>query len=96
MGGVLVCDYLVLRRGVLSVRDLYRVDGRYAYRRGVNGRAMIALLAGILVALAGTLTPALSFLFSGAWFSAALVAAGVYYMLMRRATRDPPAAEETE
>jgi hypothetical protein len=40
VAGVIVCDYLVIRRGRLDVPDLYAVDGRYAYTGGVTaGRA---------------------------------------------------------
>jgi NCS1 family nucleobase:cation symporter-1 len=84
VGGVIVCDYLVVRRGLLQVRDLYAPDGAYLYTRGVNGRALIALAAGILVALAGTFTPTLRFLFDGAWFSAAIVSFALYWMLTKR------------
>jgi nucleobase:cation symporter-1, NCS1 family len=83
VGGVLVCDYLVMRRGVLHVEELYSPDGRYAYGTGVNRAAMIALAAGILVALAGLASPGLRFLFDGAWFSAAIVSGVVYVALMR-------------
>src|SRR6266516_233171 len=82
-GGVIVCDYVVIRRGALSLRDLYTDGGAYAYTNGVNRRAMAALAAGILVALAGTLHPGLRFLFDGAWFSAGGVAFGLYWVLMR-------------
>lgn len=85
VGGVLMCDYLVLRRGRLSVPDLYREQGIYSYRHGVNRRALVALVAGVLVALTGTLHPALAFLFRGAWFTAAIVAFTLYYLLMRAA-----------
>lgn len=95
VGGILVCDYLVLRRGRLVVDDLYRMDGRYAYAGGVNPRALVALGAGVVTALAGLLDPALSFLFEGAWFSAALVAALVYFVLMGPARRAGPPAVET-
>ncbi len=88
VGGVIVCDYAVVRRGVLNLRDLYRAEGRYGYRGGVNPAAMVALVAGILVALAGTLHPALSFLFNGSWFSAGLTSFVLYYLLMRR-VEDP-------
>ena len=83
VGGVIICDYVVIRRGELSLRDLYVADGAYAYVRGVNRRAVAALAAGILVALAGTLHQRLGFLFDGAWFSATIVSFGVYWMLMR-------------
>jgi len=85
VGGVLVCDYLVVRRGRLSLDDLYAEGGAYWYAGGINGRAMGALGAGILVALAGLLHPSLRFLFSGAWFSAAIVAFVLYALLMRSA-----------
>jgi NCS1 family nucleobase:cation symporter-1 len=84
VAGVLLTDYLLIRRGELVVADLYSPDGRYAYRDGVNPAAMIALAAGILVALAGLAAPALRPLFDGAWFSAAIVSAVVYRALMRR------------
>jgi NCS1 family nucleobase:cation symporter-1 len=84
VGGVIVCDYLVVRRGLLQVRDLYAPEGAYLYTRGVNGRALIALAAGILVALAGMFTPTLRFLFDGAWFSAAIVSFALYWMLTKQ------------
>jgi len=85
VGGVLVCDYLVVRRGALSLPDLYAEGGAYWYDGGINRRAMAAMAAGVLAALAGLLHPSLRFLFSGAWFSAAIVAFVLYAVLMRPA-----------
>jgi NCS1 family nucleobase:cation symporter-1 len=85
VGGVIVCDYLVVRARRLRVRELYLENGAYQYRGGVNYRAVAAVAAGIAVALAGTLHPRLAFLFRGAWFSAALVAFILYAYLMRPA-----------
>jgi len=97
VGGVVVCDYVVIRRGVLRLPDLYAPDGAYAYRRGINPRALAALAAGVLVALVGTLDPRLRFLFDGAWFSGAIVSFGLYWMLMRRQSSiwRPPEAFRT-
>jgi NCS1 family nucleobase:cation symporter-1 len=83
VGGVTMCDYVVVRRGVLVVEDLYAPAGRYTYRNGVNRAAMAALAAGIATALVGAVEPRLRFLFDGAWFSAALVSFVVYSFLMR-------------
>ncbi|MCH7563786.1 MAG: NCS1 family nucleobase:cation symporter-1 [Gemmatimonadetes bacterium] len=83
VAGVLVCDYVVIRRGVLRLRDLYTEGGAYTYQRGVNRHAVVATLTGIAVALVGTLHPSLAFLFNGAWFSAAIVAFLVYFLFMR-------------
>ncbi len=82
--GVLVCDYLIIRRGQLNLSDLYRENGEYTYTGGFNRAALIALFAGIGVALVGKLHPNLAFLFNGAWFSAAMVSFAIYYFLMRR------------
>ncbi|MGD9903674.1 MAG: NCS1 family nucleobase:cation symporter-1 [Vicinamibacterales bacterium] len=82
--GVLLADYVLVRRGVLAVDELYDPRGRYAYRNGVNPAAMVALAAGVATALIGLVVPGLRLLFDGAWFSAAIVAAVVYRALMRR------------
>ena len=84
VGGVVVCDYLVIRRTSLDLRGLYTVDGPYWYGGGINRNALVATGAGIAVALLGTLDERLAFLFSGAWFSAAIVAFLVYLGLARR------------
>ena len=83
VGGVIVCDYLVVRRGQLQVADLYSDRGAYAYDLGLNRHGVIALGAGVVVALLGLVHPSLRFLFNGAWFSAAIVAFVLYAMLMR-------------
>jgi NCS1 family nucleobase:cation symporter-1 len=83
VGGVLVCDYIVVRRGTLLLPDLYAEGGAYRYTGGVNRAAVIAVVAGILTALAGLFVPRLAFLFSGAWFSAAIVSFALYWILMR-------------
>ena len=83
VGGVIVCDYVFIRRGYLKLADLYREHGAYTYRAGVNRAAVVATGFGVLVALAGRL-PGLTFLFSGAWFSAAIASSLLYYALMRK------------
>src|SRR3569832_1415485 len=37
IGGILICDYYVLRGALLDVRELYEKGGRYWYAVGVNG-----------------------------------------------------------
>ena len=91
VGGVILCDYLIVRRTRLDVDALYSEGSEYAYGgSGVNAAAVWAAAAGIGVAVLGLAVPSLSFLFEGAWFSATLVAGGVYWLLMR--TRPVPVA----
>jgi nucleobase:cation symporter-1, NCS1 family len=83
IGGVMICDYLVIRRTQLDLEGLYDTGGVYRYADGANRRAMIALAAGVAVALIGKLHPSLGFLFTGAWFSATAVSFLTYLALMR-------------
>ncbi len=88
VGGVILCDYLLVRRTRLDVDALYTEDSEYAYGgSGVNPAAVWASLAGIAVALLGLVVPGLAFLFEGAWFSATIVSAGLYWLLMRNHSR---------
>ncbi len=87
VGGVMICDYVLLRRTQLSVRDLYDPNGEYAYGNGINTAALAAMSLGIAVALVGRLVPALHVLFEGAWFSAATVSFVAYALLMRLGPR---------
>lgn len=90
VGGVILCDYLLVRRTRLDVDALYTEGSEYSYgRSGINPAAAWATLAGIGVAVVGLIIPALGFLFEGAWFSATIVSVTVYWLLMR--TRLPRA-----
>jgi NCS1 family nucleobase:cation symporter-1 len=85
IAGIMICDYHVLRGRRLAIADLYRRGGRYEYRGGFNFRALVALAAGIGVALAGLLVPAVRFLYDYAWFVGFVVAGAIYFALMRGA-----------
>jgi NCS1 family nucleobase:cation symporter-1 len=83
VGGVIVCDYVFVRRFRLNVDALYTEGSQYAYGAGFNRSALLATLAGIAVALLGLASPSLRFLFDGAWFSATAAAGLIYWWLMR-------------
>jgi NCS1 family nucleobase:cation symporter-1 len=85
IAGVMIADYFLVRHSQLKVDDLYRRDGIYAYNNGVNGRAVIALVVGIAVALLGLIVPSLRLLYDYAWFVGFGVSAAVYVLLMQRA-----------
>lgn len=83
VGGVMICDYLVIRRMQLDVVALYAPTGIYSYDNGINRKAMVALALGIFAALIGLWVPALYVLFQGSWFSAAGVSFVAYWLFMR-------------
>ncbi|QEG35077.1 NCS1 family nucleobase:cation symporter-1 [Bythopirellula goksoeyrii] len=55
VGGVLLADYLVLRKTQLDLDGLYRREGPYWYRRGFNPMAIIAMVLGIAPCVPGFL-----------------------------------------
>ena len=86
IAGIMISDYFVVRRGHLSLPDLYRRNGLYEYFHGCNPKSLIALAAGIFIALMGLLFPSVSWLYDYAWFVGFLVSAILYMLLMYNAT----------
>jgi nucleobase:cation symporter-1, NCS1 family len=89
VAGIMVADYFLIRGTRLDTISLYRRGGPYEYTRGINPRAIAALVAGVVVALIGLAVPALRFLYDDyAWFVGFFVAAASYYLLMLRYKAD--------
>jgi len=83
VAGILIVDYWVVRKQTLNVRDLYIEGGEY---RLIHWPAMIALAAGIGLALIGLVVPSLRVLYDYAWFVGFGVSSVVYVLLARRPT----------
>lgn len=79
IAGIMITDYFLVRRTRLDVASLYTRNGAYEYRNGFNSRALIALVAGIAVALCGLIFPGLRFLYDYAWFVGFAVSSFVYF-----------------
>jgi NCS1 family nucleobase:cation symporter-1 len=82
IAGIMICDYYVVRKRQIIVQDLYRQSGVYEYRNGFNPVAVLALAAGIAVALVGLVIPPLHWLYDYAWFVGFFVAGGLYSVMM--------------
>lgn len=92
--GIMLSDYYLIRKKRLDVTALYQGSGEYWYHAGVNLRAVVALLLGVLVNLPGFLVqvqliPAadipqwLRACYDYAWFIGLLVSTIAYLILMR-------------
>jgi NCS1 family nucleobase:cation symporter-1 len=108
VAGVLIADYWLIRRTDLRLAELYRPSGRYWYAGGWNWRAVVALLAGAVLAVggawsapgggpfpAGGLIPALKPLYNYSWvvgFAASLI---LYWGLSLVSLRREPARSAT-
>ena len=97
LGGILICDYWIIRRQRLSLKGLFDANGDYSYTNGVNWRAIAALVAAILPLLPGALRYALADpqiiaqspnvfdkIYTYAWFVTFAISFVVYWVLMKR------------
>ncbi|GAB7365688.1 hypothetical protein MBLNU230_g7028t1 [Neophaeotheca triangularis] len=55
IAGVVVCDYYIVRKGYLQIRDLYSAlhDSPYYYTFGLHWRAFAAYIAGVMINIVG-------------------------------------------
>jgi NCS1 family nucleobase:cation symporter-1 len=81
VAGILICDYFVRRKRILNTEDLYRRGGVYEFSRGVNWRAILALVAGCLVAFVGLVYAPVRALYDYAWFVGFGVSFAAYWLL---------------
>ncbi len=99
IGGILICDYFVIRHTMLHPIELYLREGRYFYRNGFNPAAVVALVLGVAPNVPGflgtikvinpaTVGPFLMHLYNYAWFVGFIISFVAYWVLMALA-RDP-------
>jgi NCS1 family nucleobase:cation symporter-1 len=84
IAGVMIADYFIIRKREMNLKDLYLRNGEYEYSRGFNPKAIVALLAGVVVALIGLFVEPLRFLYDYAWFVGFGVAFVTYMLMMKK------------
>lgn len=97
IGGIMICDYWLLRKQNLQLADLFKTDGIYLYSDGFNRRAITALFLAILPVIPGFLRAATTAggkpenpnffdtLYTYAWFVTFAIGFGLYLILMKTA-----------
>jgi NCS1 family nucleobase:cation symporter-1 len=58
VGGIVIADYFLVRKTNIDLEALYRRDGVYSYRGGINPVAVVALVLGVLPNVPGFLKEA--------------------------------------
>ncbi len=93
IGGILICDYFLIRGRRLDVAELFKPDGIYSYGSGFNWRAIVALVVAIAPVVPGFLRAATTpggqvsdpnifdTLYIYAWFVTFGIAFVLYYLL---------------
>ena len=89
VGGILICDYFVIRRTRLNVHDLFSPTGQYTYTNGTNFRAVTALVLAVAPCVPGFLhtvglieyaPPMLDRVYTYAWFVTFALAFTLYWL----------------
>ena len=95
IGGILICDYFVIRKRRLDLAELFNPQGIYSYAGGYNWRAVFSLVVAIAPVVPGfiraAITPAgqiadpniFDTLYVYAWFATFGIAFVLYYLLMK-------------
>jgi NCS1 family nucleobase:cation symporter-1 len=83
VAGIMIGDYFFIRKTKLDVNSLYHREGAYHYTKGINPRAIAALVSGVTLALVGLIYPPLHFLYDYAWFVGLFSSCILYIALMR-------------
>jgi NCS1 family nucleobase:cation symporter-1 len=94
IAGIMLADYYLIRRRRLDVDELYRENGEYSFGGGFNGRALAAMIVGILPNVPGFLAqasngridvpPFFDALYTYAWF-VSLALAGLTHLALTAA-----------
>jgi NCS1 family nucleobase:cation symporter-1 len=84
--GIVMADYWLLRKQRINVPELYTTDpqGTYFYSRGINLRAIGALIPSAGISLVFAFVPSLNAFSAFSWFIAAGLGAVIYFVLADR------------
>ncbi|KAL8939249.1 MAG: hypothetical protein Q9211_002831 [Gyalolechia sp. 1 TL-2023] len=92
IAGVMICDYYIVRKGYLQIRDLYsaRQSSPYYFTFGFHWRGYTAYICGILINIVGFVgaigkkVPAgATYIYNLNFFCGFIIASGTYYLLCR-------------
>ena len=95
IAGILICDYWVIRRQRLSLKELFLENGIYSYDGGINWRAVVAFVAAVAPVVPGFLRAATTpggkvdipnffdTMYTYAWFVTFALSFIIYFALMQ-------------
>jgi len=92
IAGVIICDYYLVRKGFLIVKDLYsaRASSPYFYFYGFHWRGYTAYIAGILINIVGfvgaigkTVPKGATYIYNLNFFAGFIISSAVYFILCK-------------
>ncbi|MFY0544257.1 NCS1 family nucleobase:cation symporter-1 [Brevibacillus sp. H7] len=91
--GIAIADYWLVRKQRIHLTELYRTNGIYSYKGGVNQHAVWAMLIGIAVPFISKQIPGLTIIWDNAWTFGLLISLVFYTWLMKNSTSVISAAD---
>lgn len=95
IGGILICDYWLIRKRRIELADLYKTSGSYSYSNGFNWSAIVVLILAIAPVVPGFLRAATTpggqiadpnffdAIYTYAWFVTFGLAFVLYYVMTK-------------
>ncbi|MGC9010242.1 MAG: NCS1 family nucleobase:cation symporter-1 [Sulfolobales archaeon] len=81
--GIIIFDYVVIRRFKLDLPDIYMSNGIYRYWRGINPAALITfIVVSLLIYVPEPYNPWQSIIFPNAWIFSFVASGAIYIPLM--------------
>ncbi len=89
--GVLIFDYVIIRRFKFEIADTFMPQGRFKYLLGVNPAAIVAFILAVFLTyppssylpVSFSLYPFQSWVYQGSWISTILISGIIYILLMK-------------
>ncbi len=89
--GVLIFDYVIIRRFKFEIADTFMPNGRFRYWLGINPAALIAFVLAMFLTyppssylpVTFSLYPFQSWIYQGSWISTILISGLIYILLMK-------------
>jgi len=66
--GIIIADFFFVRKQMLDVPELFKVNGRYRYSKGFSPVALWVLVGSAAICILGEFVPSVKFLYDYAWF----------------------------
>ncbi|MFT8322967.1 MAG: NCS1 family nucleobase:cation symporter-1 [Bacillus sp. (in: firmicutes)] len=88
VAGIMIADYHIVKRKKYDLASFYDKNGEYAYKKGYNPKAFIALIIGLVASFIGLMIPALKDLYTYSWFLGIGFGAISYIVLMQSAKKE--------
>lgn len=81
--GIMIADFFIVRKQLLDVPELFKVNGRYRYKNGFSPVALSVLFISAAICIMGEIFPGVKWLYDYAWFIGFAIAFFSYLIVVK-------------